>query len=72
MTSNDTTAQNICYTWIQNDDGETICVGLMNNTPRFQEMFRRKVVSYSAVSHGEIRQNESFIRLAFSDTCACL
>ena len=68
MTSNDTTAQNICSTWIQNDDGDTICVGLMNNTPRFQEMFRRKVVSYSAVSHGEIRQNESFTRPAISDT----
>lgn len=68
VTSNDTTAQNICTTWIQNDDGDTIYVGLMNNTPRFQEMFRRKVVSYSAVSHGEIRQNESFTRPASSDT----
>lgn len=67
-TSNDTTAQNIHSTWIQNDDGDTIRVGLMNNTPRFQEMFRRKVVSYSAVSHGEIRQNESFTRPASSDT----
>ena len=41
MTSNDTTAQNISSTWIQNDDGDTICVGFMNNTPRFQEMFSR-------------------------------
>lgn len=68
MTSNDTTAQNISSTWIQNDDGDTICVGLMNNTPRFQEMFRRKVVNYSAVSHGKIRQDELFTQSASSDT----
>lgn len=68
ITSNDTTAQNISSTWIQNDDGDTICVGLMNNTPRFQEMFRRKVVNYSAVSHDKIRQDELFTQSASSDT----
>lgn len=66
MISNDTTAQNIHSTWIQNDD--TIYVGLMNNTPHFQEMFRRKVISYSAVSHGKIRYNVPFTRSASSDT----
>lgn len=66
--SDDTTAQNIHSTWIQNDDGDTICVGLMNNTPHFQEMFRRKVVSYSAVSHGKIRHNVPFTQPASSDT----
>lgn len=40
----------------------------MNNTPHFQEMFRRKVVSYSAVSHGAIRYNVPFTRSASSDT----
>lgn len=68
MISNDTTAQNISSTWIQNDDGDTICVGLMNNTPRFQKMFRRKVVNYSAVSHGKIRQDELFTQSAALDT----
>jgi len=68
INSNDTTAQNIHSTWIQNDDGDTIYVGLMNNTPHFQEMFRRKVVSYSAVSHGAIRYNVPFTRSASSDT----
>lgn len=67
-TSNDTIARNIHSTWIQNDDGDTIYVGLMNNTSRYQEMFRRKVVNYSAVSHGEIRQDVPFTQLAFSDT----
>lgn len=64
----DTIAQNIHSTWIQNDDGDTIFVGLMNNTPRYQEMFRRKVVSYSAVSHGKIQQNVSFANITSSDT----
>lgn len=68
MNANDTTAQNIHSTWIQNDDGDTIYVGLMNNTPRFQEMFRRKVVSYSAVSHGKIRDNVPFTQSASPDT----
>ncbi len=68
MISNDTTAQNIHSIWIQNDDGDTICVGLMNNTPRFQEMFRRKVVSYSAVSHGEIRYSVPFTQSTSPDT----
>lgn len=67
MISNDTTAQNIHSTWIQNDD-DTIYVGLMNNTLHFQEMFRRKVISYSAVSHGKIRYNVPFTRSASSDT----
>lgn len=40
----------------------------MNNTPRYQEMFRRKVVSYSAVSHGKIQQDIPFIQPTSSDT----
>lgn len=67
-TPNDTTARNIHSTWIQNDDGDTIFVGLMNNTPRYQEMFRRRVVSYSAVSHGKIQQDIPFIQPTSSDT----
>lgn len=67
-TPNDTTARNIHSTWIQNDDGDTIYVGLMNNTLRFQEMFRRKVVNYSAVCHGKIQQSVPFTKKIFSDT----
>lgn len=66
--SNDTTARNIHSTWIQNDDGDTIFVGLMNNTPHYQEMFRKRVVSYSAVSHGKIQQGIPFIQPTSSDT----
>lgn len=65
---NDTTARNIHSTWIQNDDGDTIFVGLMNNTPHYQEMFRKRVVSYSAVSHGKIQQDIPFIQPTSSDT----
>lgn len=66
--SNDTTAHNIHSTWTQGDDNDTIYVGLMNNTLRFQEMFRKRVVSYSAVSHGKIRQNVPFTQPTSSDT----
>lgn len=66
--SNDTTARNIHSTWIQNDDGDTIFVGLMNNTPHYQEMFRKRVVNYSAVSHGKIQQGIPFIQPTSSDT----
>lgn len=64
----DTVAHNISTTWIVHDDGDTIFVGLMNNTPRYQEMFRRKVVSYSAVSHGMVVENVVFDKPSFSDT----
>lgn len=64
----DTVAHNIHTTWIEHDDGDTIFVGLMNNTPRYQEMFRRKVVSYSAVSHGKVVENVVFDEPSFSDT----
>lgn len=64
----DTVAHNISTTWIVHDDGDTIFVGLMNNTSRYQEMFRRKVVSYSAVSHGKVVENVAFDMPSFSDT----
>ena len=64
----DTVAQNTHSTWIQQDDGDTIVVGLRNNTPRFQDMFRRKVVSYSAVSHGVVREDVPFTEKTFPDT----
>lgn len=64
----DTVAHNISTTWIVHDDGDTIFVGLMNNTPRYQEMFRRKVVCYSAVSHGKVVENVVFDKPSFSDT----
>lgn len=66
--SHDTVGHNIHSTWIEHDDGDTIFVGLMNSTPRYQEIFRRKVVSYSAVSHGKVVENVAFDKPSFSDT----
>lgn len=63
---NDTIALNIRSVYTQN--GDIIFVMLINNAPYFQEMFRRKVVSYSAVSHGRIQQPELFTSPAYSDT----
>ena len=62
----DTTAQNIQSTSIY--DNDTIGVSLMNNSLYFQEMFRRKVVSYSAVNHGRIQSATPFTAPAFLDT----
>lgn len=62
----DTTAQNIQSTSIY--DNDTIGVLLMNNSQYFQEMFRRKVVSYSAVNHGRVQSAIPFIAPAFLDT----
>lgn len=41
---------------------------LMNNDLRFQEMFRRKVLSYSSVSHGAFRGDIPLIQATYSDT----
>ena len=62
----DTTAQNIQSTGIY--DNDTIGVSLMNNSLYFQEMFRRKVVSYSAINHGGIQSATPFTAPAFLDT----
>ena len=62
----DTTAQNIRSTGIY--DNDTIRVSLINNSQYFQEMFRRKVVSYSAVNHGKIQPATPFIAPVFLDT----
>lgn len=65
MKNRDTIAQNITDF---GSYGDTIEVSLINNSSYFQEMFRRKVVSYSAVSHGKIQQPELFTSSAYSDT----
>ncbi len=62
----DTTAQNIQSTGIY--DNDTIRVLLMNNSQYFQEMFRRKVISYSAVDYGRVQSETPFIVPAFLDT----
>lgn len=61
----DTVAQNILMTYTQ---GDTIFVMLMNNNLRFQEMFRRKVLSYSSVSHGAFRGDRPLNQATYSDT----
>lgn len=65
MKNRDTIAQNITDF---GSYGDTIEVSLINNSFYFQEMFRRKVVSYSAVSHGKIQQPRLFTSSAYSDT----
>ena len=40
----------------------------MNNSQHFQEMFRRKVVNYSAVNHGRVQPATPFTAPAFLDT----
>ena len=40
----------------------------MNNSHHFQEMFRRKVVNYSAVNHGRVQPATPFTAPAFLDT----
>lgn len=60
------TAENIYMTYTQ--DGDTIFVELINNAPRFREMFKREVVSYSAINHGAIQQPEPFLHPALLDT----
>lgn len=63
---NSITAKNICMTYTKNTD--TIFVVLINNAPRFQEMFKREVISYSAVNHGKIQKPTHFIPAASLDT----
>lgn len=65
MKNRDTITQNITDF---GSYGDTIEVSLINNSFYFQEMFRRKVVSYSAVSHGKIQQPRLFTSSAYSDT----
>lgn len=60
------TAKNIYMTYTQN--GDTIFVALRNNAPRFQEKFKREVISYSAVNYGKVQQPTPFLHSAFLDT----
>ena len=62
----DTTAHIIHSSGI--NDNVTIGVSLMNNSLYFQEMFRRKVVSYSAINHGRIQSATPFTAPAFLET----
>lgn len=63
----DTVAANVYSTYIGASE-DTIFVMLMNNTPRYQAMFRRKVVSYSAVSHGKIMPPRILESPTYADT----
>lgn len=62
----DTVARNISCTYTQ--DGDTIFVMLMNDSPRFREMFRRKVLNYSAVSHGRFTGPCQLTETTYADT----
>ena len=45
----------IFSTACQRYDGDTIEVGLINNAMPYQEMFRRKILNYSALDFGQDR-----------------
>lgn len=63
----DTVVANVYATYMGASE-DTIFVMLMNNAPRYQDMFRRKVVSYSAVSHGEITPPRILDSPTYKDT----
>ena len=63
----DTVMANIYSTYMGASE-DTIFVMLMNNTLRYQDMFRRKVVSYSAVNHGEITPPRILDSPTYKDT----
>ena len=65
--ASDTVAANVYSTYMGASE-DTIFVMLMNNTPRYQAMFRRKVVSYSAVSHGKIMPPRILESPTYADT----
>ena len=49
-------------------DGDTISVGLINNAMPYQEMFRRRILNYSALDFGKITPTEPLPFTTTSDT----
>mgnify|MGYP006919932584 FL=1 len=52
----------------QRYDGDTIEVGLINNAMPYQEMFRRKILNYSALDFGKIEPPQPLPFTTTSDT----
>lgn len=65
--ANSISAKNMYSTYIGANE-DTIVVQLINNSPRFQELFKREILSYSAVSHGKIYHPAEFSHIAYIDT----
>lgn len=63
----DTIRENIS-TACQLHDGDTISVGLINNAMPYQEMFRRRILNYSALDFGKITPTEPLPFTTTSDT----
>ena len=63
----DTIRENIS-TACQLHDGDTISVGLINNAMPYQEMFRRRILNYSALDFGKITPTEPLPFITTSDT----
>lgn len=63
----DTIHENIS-TACQRYDGDTIEVGLINNAMPYQEMFRRKILNYSALDFGKIEPPQPLPFTTTSDT----
>ena len=63
----DTIRENIS-TACQLHDGDTISVGLVNNAMPYQEMFRKRILNYSALDFGKITPTEPLPFTTTSDT----
>ena len=48
--------------------GDSIFVDLINNSIHFQELFRKEILNYSAISYGAVRTPSPFIQKAYADT----
>ena len=63
----DTIRENIS-TACQLHDGDTISVGLINNNMPYQEMFRKRILNYSALDFGKITTTQPLPFTTTSDT----
>lgn len=63
----DTISENIS-TACQLHDGDTISVGLINNNMPYQEMFRKRILNYSALDFGKITPTQPLPFTTTSDT----
>lgn len=67
LSRTDTIRENIS-TACQLHDGDTISVGLINNNMPYQEMFRKRILNYSALDFGKITPTEPLPFTTTSDT----
>lgn len=63
----DTIRENIS-TACQHYDGDTIAVGLINNAMPYQEMFRKRILNYSALDFGKIEPPQPLGFTTIQDT----